>query len=125
MEKITCKYCGESKSADKFEVANIINGKKYRRRKCNSCYVTRKSERRREITDKIRQYKQNLKCKQCDNNDFRVLDFHHNGDEKDFNVGDACRSGYSFLRIKTEMDKCEVLCANCHRILHYERKNGK
>ena len=36
-------------------------------------------------------------------------------------------SHYSLKRVKKEMDKCIVLCANCHRELHDREKiiNGK
>ncbi|MDQ6660237.1 MAG: hypothetical protein M3Z24_04640 [Chloroflexota bacterium] len=39
----------------------------------------------------------------------------------------AVRDGYGVERIKREVAKCTVLCANCHAKLHYEwaRKNNK
>jgi hypothetical protein len=44
-------------------------------------------------------------------------DFHHlNPDEKDFNI--AKINGRSFENIKDELDKCVLLCSNCHRIRH-------
>ena len=42
-----------------------------------------------------------------------------------FNIGDAARLGTSLDRIEKEMQKCIVLCANCHLIRHYHLRNKK
>lgn len=48
-----------------------------------------------------------------------VYDFHHkDGDEKDVCV--AKLLGRKFEKITEELDKCVLLCANCHRIEHAE-----
>ena len=45
-----------------------------------------------------------------------VYDFHHrDSSEKDFSIGKTTKS---FERIKVELDKCDLLCANCHRRRH-------
>lgn len=47
-----------------------------------------------------------------------ALDFHHiRNDGKDFGISDK---GYtrSWERTKKELDKCILVCANCHRELH-------
>lgn len=49
-----------------------------------------------------------------------VMDFDHlDSAEKLFDVGRARRSGLS--AIKREIAKCELVCANCHRIRTYKR----
>lgn len=55
-----------------------------------------------------------IKCARCPETFHRCLDFHHLGD-KEFNLGQAVRWGYSLERIKREAEKCIILCANCHR----------
>ena len=58
----------------------------------------------------------------CKISDVRVLDFHHvNGQNKSFTLGYFRRS-VGFDRIEQEVKKCEVLCANCHRIFHDEKR---
>ena len=55
-------------------------------------------------------------CIHCGESDPMVLEFHHRSDEeKDMAVGYMVSGGWSIARIKSEMAKCDVLCANCHR----------
>ena len=52
-----------------------------------------------------------------------ALEFHHTDpNEKDFHISDMASSGYSWLTIMKEIDKCEILCANCHRQLNYLKR---
>ena len=52
-----------------------------------------------------------------------VYDFHHlNPKEKEFNLGDILRRK-DFSTIEKELTKCVLLCANCHRIRHFEGGN--
>lgn len=54
------------------------------------------------------------KCMDCPEKDPVVLDFDHRSD-KIKNVADMIRSRCSLKRLKTEIDKCDIRCANCHR----------
>ncbi|MGQ3412767.1 homing endonuclease associated repeat-containing protein [Natrinema sp. LN54] len=59
-------------------------------------------------------------CTRCDETDPACLDFHHlDAAEKEMAVGKLIAFGYSKERIKSEIEKCIVLCANCHRKEHY------
>lgn len=68
----------------------------------------------------IQRYKQRFGCSQCRVKDHRVLDFHHLRD-KIKPVSVMIRLA-SLKRIKDEIRKCILLCANCHRIHHYEER---
>lgn len=47
-----------------------------------------------------------------------VFDFHHDDpSQKDFTI--AKKTHLSFDKIKPELDKCVLLCSNCHRIRHH------
>ncbi len=118
-----CKYCGTRCPIEKFELANIIKGKEYRRWKCQKCYQETKNVRRRKIAAWLQDFKKELSCQECGEDDFRVLDFHHTRD-KDREISNSIRVGWSKKRILEEMKKCEVLCCKCHRILHWEERCG-
>lgn len=54
-------------------------------------------------------------CDNCGNSDPEVLECdHREPSEKSFNVSEMIWY-YSWSRIKSEIDKCDILCANCHR----------
>ena len=59
---------------------------------------------------------------QCDaaeraiESDIRVLEFDHVRGEKSGNISEMIASGHSIARLQTEIEKCDVVCANCHRI---------
>lgn len=57
------------------------------------------------------------KCEVCGyNRCARSLVFHHkNPLKKDFSISSQCKS---FDRLKKEVDKCILLCANCHGEIH-------
>ncbi len=49
-----------------------------------------------------------------------VLEFHHRDpSQKDFNVSSKGHSR-SWERVQKEIEKCDLLCANCHRETHAE-----
>lgn len=76
------------------------------------------SNRRRILREKAIEYKGN-KCEVCGYSKCKqALEFHHlDENKKDFGISEK---GYSrsWDKIKTELDKCIMLCANCHRETH-------
>lgn len=60
-------------------------------------------------------------CVDCGIKNHIVLDFDHLRDKK-YNVSQMVRDGFPWKQIKKEIEKCEVVCANCHRIRNYERR---
>ena len=70
----------------------------------------------------IRDYKLSNGCAICGYNKCAsALEFHHKGDKK-FLVNVS--SSKSIKNIKKEMEKCMVLCANCHRELHDKERGN-
>ena len=56
----------------------------------------------------------NNPCADCGETDPLVLEFDHLGN-KSFDIGRATRAK-SWTAFLAEIEKCEVVCANCHRI---------
>lgn len=65
------------------------------------------------------------KCIRCGYNKYtEVLEFHHRDpSKKDFGISERGVTR-SWNDIKSELDKCDLLCANCHREVHVELKRN-
>lgn len=87
----------------------------YERHKKN--VVAAVQQRKKNVREKFREYKTSLKCIKCGEGESACLDFHHlDAKLKDFAVSQMYDQSWSM--IKAEIDKCVVLCANCHRKVH-------
>jgi DNA-binding CsgD family transcriptional regulator len=113
----TAKNFGISTSTVKTYVdkkLKILTDEEKRRRN-----YERIKSRRQKIKEKAVEYKGGC-CESCGYKKcLWALDFHHTKEgEKDFGI--AKYSTFSWEKIKKELDKCIMLCANCHREVHYE-----
>jgi hypothetical protein len=60
------------------------------------------------------------KCQDCNKTYPAVCyDFHHIDENKDDNVADLIRNNKKLETIFEEVDKCVLLCSNCHRQRHF------
>lgn len=127
-----CYKCKQAKSLDEFhknktKPDGLSN-------KCRACMKSYQKEHYRRNADRIkdrnrsykasirswmRDLKSSLVCQRCGADHPAVLDFHH-VDGKEFSISEAVCLGFSIETIKQEIDKCEVLCSNCHRIEHWD-----
>ena len=83
-------------------------------------------QRRHEGRDYIRSVLSNRGCLVCGIQDIWALDLHHrNSNWKDSYPHIGSLQGHSRKRIDEEIAKCDVLCANCHRRMHYELEQEK
>ena len=73
----------------------------------------------KEYVDKV---KSNSGCVDCGETNHIVLDFDHIDGDKYKNISTMVHEYYSIDAIQKEIDKCEVRCANCHRIATYNRR---
>lgn len=76
------------------------------------------TERRKKLREMAREYKGG-KCIICGYRKYSgALDFHHkDSSKKDFGLSMNGLT-HSWDKIKKEVDKCVLLCANCHREVH-------
>jgi hypothetical protein len=67
----------------------------------------------------VAEYKADKGCDLCNEDDPSALVFHHlNPDEKFINISTLYRRKWEI--IQREIDKCQVLCQNCHQRVEYE-----
>ena len=112
----SCSICKEMKPLEDFHKDSHAKTGRYAQ--CKACQNARQKEIARSNKVKAVEYLGG-KCKDC-GGAFHVacMDFHHiNPDEK--TKGIAGLGTNSWKNIKIELDKCVLLCANCHRIRHY------
>jgi len=71
----------------------------------------------------MRKLKETLSCAVCGlsgEDNAWALEFHHrNPEEKDYLISGMVAAGLAKKRILTEIEKCDVICSNCHRRDHY------
>lgn len=110
----TCPKHGETEHA-------LYNG----RWRCRQCMIEYDSEKRHRIKRKLVEYKGG-KCEICGYDKcLNALDFHHrNPEEKEFNLNSANYTRPLDVLYK-EVDKCILVCSNCHREIHYELNEEK
>jgi hypothetical protein len=110
-----CKRCDTAKGSDEF----------YRRRGgtdlspyCKKCSKDQSIERQRAFKKKCIEYKGG-KCELCAyNRHDGALEFHHRDPtKKDFSISRVRLTNFND-KVTKELDKCIMLCANCHRETH-------
>lgn len=105
--RVICKDCSRKEYRDHYQ-AN--KRKVYGRNKM----------RRQKLRVWVNEYKSSLQCARCPENDAACLDFHHpDATKKEIDITTAIQNGWSRQRIMTEIEKCKVLCSNCHRKHHH------
>jgi hypothetical protein len=115
-----CKYCNQERKESDFQKAVITKDKVYYRKKCTYCKIDRQNERKLENRNWLREFKKTLYCNRCNFNDYRALQFHHiNSEEKENTICQGILNGWSKQKLQEEINKCEILCANCHFIEHF------
>ena len=74
----------------------------------------------------ILEYLKKNPCNHCGETNLMVLEFDHCSGSKDFNISTGLQLGFSVAVLKKEVQKCQVLCANCHAIkTQVERKTWR
>lgn len=78
---------------------------------------------RKEIAKTIRQFKENMGCMDCqEKHPHYILEFDHRPDTEKLGNIHAVLVAYGAQKAWEEIDKCDVVCANCHKKRTYERK---
>jgi hypothetical protein len=92
---------------------------------CKYCHGNKAKDRRTKIrTDNLKRVLEYLlahPCVDCGEKDPVVLEFDHVRGEKRFTIGSHLWLPWN--KIKSEIDKCDVRCSNCHKRRH-AKENG-
>ena len=119
----TCCVCKAEKGDSEFYPKVKTGGakKKYLSSYCKPCEIKRINEMKRRLRATLISYGGGA-CKKCGyNRCVEALEFHHrdqNAKEVDVRL---LRSFNDTAR--QELDKCDLLCANCHAELHFPHMN--
>lgn len=109
MKKI-CSRCDRERDAEK----DFSKGHAW----CKSCRAEYVRHRRANDENKQRLYAYlaSHPCIDCGETDIRCLEFDHVRGNKSSSIATLIKNGASWSVIEAEIAKCEVRCANCHRI---------
>lgn len=122
IRKVKCPECEKELDVSLFCKTKCCSDEcrrenKNKRNKENNYYYKQVKNWRKEKKKKAIEYKGG-KCiicsySRCDS----ALEFHHlDPKQKDFSI--STNINWSFDKIKTELDKCVLVCSNCHREIH-------
>jgi len=111
----TCPSCKICKNVSNFYIRkNTTDLSSY----CKQCFITLTLAKQRKFKIQCIEYKGGS-CINCGYNKYAgALEFHHlDPSKKDFHISKS-RSWKFDEKTKQELDKCALLCANCHREAH-------
>lgn len=117
-----CSICGDE----------LLESNSYKRKNrkdkfayCKKCASKQAIEKSRQLKLECIAYKGG-KCQNCGYNKYAgALDFHHRDpSQKDFAICKRLRVAKLNETLKRELDKCDILCANCHREVHFDQSRG-
>lgn len=75
-----------------------------------------------EVKSFLKALKESTPCADCGNMfPHFVMDFDHLGDDKEYIISQMVGSGFGIESIQREIDKCELVCSNCHRVRTFTR----
>ena len=75
----------------------------------------RTRDKRNLIVKYVQEYKQGKVCTDCkEDYPYWMLEFDHLGD-KSFNISNFRGYTIDLEKVKSEIKKCEIVCANCHK----------
>ena len=139
-----CKQCQIEKDVSEFSKAKTNPYREYQNN-CKKCQAANarehyKKNKAKKVaqtqlwneTARDRNYKflfkwmsRFAKCVDCGFDDIRALEFDHVRGEKYKGVKDMCNKTAAISTIKEEIRKCEIRCANCHRIKTQKQFNQR
>ena len=108
MTAYVCRTCGKTGEENFYKSA---------RYQCKSCWNKRTYQSAKDTIALYMESRGGAKCQKCGyDRCTAALEFHHRDPaQKD----PTWSRGWSMERLKKELDKCDILCSNCHREAHW------
>lgn len=111
MQNRKCSKCGQCKPTKEF-FKDI----------CKKCYFKdRVISKRHHNLERVYNYLLVHPCVDCGESNPIILEFDHINGNKSFTIGSHLH--YDWGKIEREINKCEVRCANCHKLRHARKEN--
>jgi len=126
-----CTKCGVEKDRSAFSLKRLKSGNITLQSVCKSCYSAYKKDhyrrnrdtykqklrsRKIDLQNKFLHYMRDKSCS-CGENRVAALQFNHKDPKTKFkNVSTLVTEEYGWGTIMAEIEKCEILCANCHAV---------
>ena len=104
-----CKDCNKEKLKEHYN-----SNKDY--------YHNKSKDYSKKLQNWLEDYKKDFKCLKCGEHRHWVLDFHHREPSQKENTVSTMLRTSSRQKILEEIEKCDILCSNCHRDLHYQER---
>lgn len=130
-----CTKCNKSLPLENFGKCGLTpKGTQRYRAECISCQAIRDQSRKdirnentlkrdRENKALVLEHLKSNPCVDCGESDPIVLEFDHVRGDKVKSISMMIQRHYPLQKLKDEVDKCEVRCANCHRKVTANRSN--
>lgn len=114
-----CPKCKQEKKDGEYYLRKCGRPNSY----CKDCNLYHTKQRQQKFKYDCVQYKGGKCCKCGYDKCLGSLHFHHRDpNQKDFTIGTQKRTDFEDNQlVKTELDKCDLLCANCHGEQHYTK----
>ena len=117
METKICTKCGKELPLSDFHWRDKAKGT--RRSECKNCHNKAMNERNAANRQLIHKLKQSQCCEKCGEKRWYVLDYHHIEPSKKTDTIAKLMVHSNSNTVVEEVQKCILLCRNCHAEFHY------
>ena len=119
-DTLRCSKCRRDLPADDFSTDNKAPTRGFRSYMCRECDATRaflRWKRNRQLIHEVKY----VPCADCGvRYPAHIMQFDHVRGKKEFDIGAG--HGRALQKLKDEMAKCDVVCANCHEDRTHKRR---
>jgi hypothetical protein len=121
-ESISRKNMADALGINYYSVLNWCQANNFQRERTPDATPYERLKRRRKHLKLLAVAYKGGKCLDCNfNSCFAALEFHHRDPSQKDITPSKCKGWGS---LKKEIEKCDMLCANCHRMRHYPEDKG-